>query len=290
MRIGQTETWPKQKSALIIFCQLTFVLLTILAFSNCASSLQKAKIDYTQAQVLDRSFKTEQAARLYKRTLEEITREIRKKPSAQAYLLKGLVEIKLGKWAEAENSLCLAASLGEEKAEAWAKEVSLYGLALSFEEQGFEQSAGRLYSILADKGKFSPVVMASVGKLIDYRLKSLAEAPAIQKDKILSESIKIVEKALAEDPACGYYHYLLAQLLSHQKKYAESFEEAAMARELGLPSEKILRDNDNQIIFCYQQLKQSLTQDELGRFSQVYNSWVKKWKWLDEITPDWKRR
>jgi len=288
MRISQKEI--QQKSELIIFGWLAFVLLAILTFVDCTSSLQKAKISFVQAQTFDRSFKTEQADGLYKKTLEELKREIRKKPSAQVYLLKGLVEVKLGKWAEAEDSLRLAASLGEEKAESWAKEVSLYGLALTLEQQGFDQSAGRLQAILADKGKFSPVVMAAVGQLVDYRLKFLTEASSSQRDRILSDSIKVVEKVLAEDPACGYYHYLLAQLLSHQKKYLESFEEAVVARELGLPSEKILRDNDNQMIFCYQQLKQSTSQDDFSHFYKMYNSWTKKWGWPDELTPDWKRR
>jgi tetratricopeptide (TPR) repeat protein len=288
MRIKKKEI--QQKSELVKFSWPAFALLAMLIFTGCVSSLQKAKVSFAQAQIFDRSFKTEQAAGLYKKTLEEIDREIRKKPSAQAYLLKGQVEVKLEKWAEAEDSFRLAASLGEEKAGSWAKEVSLYGLALSSEQQGFGQSAARLYNILVEKGEFSPVVMASVGKLVDYQLKVLDEVSSSQKEKILSSSIKIVEKALADDPARGYYHYLLAQLLSHQKKYVESFEEAAMARELGLPSEKIVRDNDNQIIFCYQQLKQSLSQDEFERFYKVYNSWIKKWGWADEITPDWKRR
>jgi len=285
-----TEKEKRQGPAPVTFYWPGIVLLILFLFGSCASSLQEAKTTFAQAQILDRSFKTEQAAGLYKKTLEEINREIRKKPSAQAYLLKGQVEVKLEKWPEAEDSFRLAASLGDEKAGSWAKEVSLYGLALSLEQRGFGQSSARLYDLLIEKGEFSPVVMASVGKLVDYQLKTLDEVSSSQKDKILSGSIKTVEKALADDPACGYYHYLLGQLLGHQKKYVESFEEAAIARELGLPSEKILRDNDNQIIFCYQQLKQSMSQDDFERFYKGYNSWVKKWGWADEITPDWKRR
>lgn len=290
VKINQLKTERKSKTAFFRFLSLTIVFLIIAIFSSCASSLQKAKMDFSRAQFLDRSFKSEEAVGFYKRTLEEINREIKRKPSAQAYVLKGLVEVKLGNWSEAENSFVLASSLGEEKAASWAKEVSLYGLALSLEKQRLESAAERFYAFLADKGKFSPVVMEATGKLIDCRLKILNDTSSSQKEKILSDSIKIVEKALAEDPACGYYHYLLAQLLGYQQKYAASFEEAVMARELGLPAEKIFRDNDNQIIFCYQRLSQSLSGDELERFLQVYRSWIKKWHWPNETTPDWKRR
>jgi len=270
--------------------QTVIILSLVVMLMACASSLSQAKLTLAQAQVLERSFQTEQALALYRRTLNEASREVRKRPSAQGYLMKGLAEFKLSRWADAAQSFSLAASLGEDKAESWAKEVSLYGLALSFEEQGLEKPAVRLFSILSEKGKFSPLTRASLGKVIDHRLGSLNDNPSSQQDKILSDSIKIVEKALADDPGCGFYHYLLSQLLSHQEKYQESFEEAVMARELGLPSEEIHRDNDNQIIFCYRSLKQSMEQAEFTQFNKTYKNWIQRWKWPDEQTPDWKRR
>jgi len=99
----------------------------------------------------------------------------------------------------------------------------------------------------------------------------------------------MVEKALDQDPACGYYHYLLAQL-SVTEKIPGEFEEAVMARELGLPKLEIHRDNDNQIVFCYRRLRESLTGELWTEFSSTYRRWVNKWKWPDEETPDWKRR
>jgi len=81
----------------------------------------------------------------------------------------------------------------------------------------------------------------------------------------------------------------LAQVFAHQKDYSQSLEEAVMAKELGLPSEKISRDNDLQIVFSYEQLAKNLLPDELVSFRVRYNTWVKKWKWPNETTPDWKR-
>lgn len=266
------------------------VLILILLCSGCASRLQPAKVHLAMGQELEKSFRTEEAIALYKKSLEEADRAVRKKPSAQAYLLKGLAEVKLGRWPEAGRSFSLAAALGEEKAESWAREVSLYGLAISLLEQGLTEPAVRLFSVLAERGKFSPAVQAALGRMIDIQLESLPGLPEKEREKIITKSIGIVEKALSADPACGYYHYLLAQLLGHQKKYRESFEEAVMARELGLPGLDIHRDNDNQIVFCYRRLKESLSGESWAEFNRTYRLWTEKWKWPDEETPDWKRR
>ena len=273
---------------------LIFFLAVFL--SSCASSpLLKARTDYLQAQELERSLRQEEATAFYKKSREEASAIINKKPTAEAYLLKGLAEVNLNLWAEAENSFRLAAALGEDKALAWAEELRLYGLARSFEAQGWTETSSRLYDILADKGKYQPVVRAAVGQLVDLKLQARAEteanSPASQKEKskTLSEALKIVERAVESEPACGYYHYLLAQVLAHQKDYRESLEESVMAKELGLPSEKINRDNDLQIVFCFEQLAKILSGDELADFQIRYNNWVKKWKWLNTTTPDWKR-
>ncbi|HPP24580.1 MAG TPA: hypothetical protein PK973_07340 [Candidatus Saccharicenans sp.] len=273
---------------------LIFFLAVFL--SSCASSpLLKARTDYLQAQELERSLRQEEATAFYKKSREEASAIINKKPTAEAYLLKGLAEVNLNLWAEAENSFRLAAALGEDKALAWAEELRLYGLARSFEAQGWTETSSRLYDILADKGKYQPVVRAAVGQLVDLKLQARAEteanSPASQKEKskTLSEALKIVERAVESEPACGYYHYLLAQVLAHQKDYRESLEESVMAKELGLPSEKINRDNDLQIVFCFEQLAKILSGEELADFQIRYNNWVKKWKWVNTTTPDWKR-
>ncbi|MCX8160937.1 MAG: hypothetical protein N3G18_08405 [Candidatus Saccharicenans sp.] len=269
---------------------MLIILAFVVLFSGCASSLQKAKLHLAAAQEREKSFQTEEAIALYKMSLEETQREVRKRPSAQAYLLKGLSEVKLAKWPEASRSFSQAAALGEEKAESWAREVSLLGLAISLQEQGLTEPALRVYSILGERGKFSPVVQAALGRLVDGQLELLPALPEKEQEKIIIKSIGIVEKALDTDPACGYYHYLLSQLLGHQKKYRQSFEEAVMARELGLAKLETHRDNDNQIVFCYRRLKESLAGEEWAEFSRTYRLWIDKWKWPDAETPDWKRR
>jgi len=62
-----------------------------------------------------------------------------------------------------------------------------------------------------------------------------------------------------------------------------------MGKELGLPTEEILRDNDLQIIFCYQSLKEELSSEEWEEFRAGYSEWIKKWKWKGPETPDWKK-
>ncbi|MCR4395648.1 MAG: hypothetical protein NUW07_02820 [Candidatus Saccharicenans sp.] len=272
------------------FTRIVLIFFLVLFLAACATSLSRARYYLAQAQVRERSFQTAEATALYKRSLMEAERAVKKRPSAQAYLLQGLAEVRLSRWSEASRSFSLAASLGEDKAENWAREVSLYGLALSLEEQGLVESALRLYSVLSERGKFSPVVQAALGRLVDNRLAQLDGVPEKEREKILSKNIEIVGKALDSDPACGYYHYLLAQLLGHQQKYQESFQEAVMARELGLPTLEIHRDNDNYIVFCYRQLRESLTGEAWTEFRQTYRLWIEKWNWPDEETPDWKRR
>lgn len=281
---------PKTTLSQKTFSGVIIILSLVLLLSGCVSSLQKARLHLAGAQEREKSFRTEEAIALYKKSLEEAERDIRKRPSPQAYLLKGLAEVKLARWPEASRSFSQAAALGEEKAEGWAREVSLLGLAISLEEQGLAGPAVRLYSILGDRGKFSPVVQAALGRFVDSQLRLLPAVAEKEQEKIIAKSIGIVEKALESDPACGYYHYLLSQLFGHRGKYRESFEEAVMARELGLPGLEIHRDNDNQIVFCYRRLKESLAGEAWTEFSRTYRLWINKWKWPDEETPDWKRR
>ncbi len=273
-----------------ILSRAAVVLVLSLLFSGCASSLQRAKVHLAGAQERERSFRTEEAVALYQKSLEEAEREVRKKPSAQAYMIKGLAEVKLARWSEASRSFSQAAAMGDEKAETWGREVSLFGLAVSLQGQGLVGPAQRMYATLGERGKFSPVVQAALGRLVDSQLELLPSLPEKEREKIITKSIGIVEKALDSDPACGYYHYLLAQLLGHGGKYRQSFEEAVMARELGLPGLEVQRDNDNQIVFCYRRLKESLVGEEWAEFSRTYRLWIVKWKWPDEETPDWKRR
>lgn len=63
-----------------------------------------------------------------------------------------------------------------------------------------------------------------------------------------------------------------------------------MARELGLPSLEIYRDNDLQIVFCYQRLKQVLSPEDWEEFRILYSQWIRRWEWPGPEIPDWKKR
>lgn len=89
--------------------------------------------------------------------------------------------------------------------------------------------------------------------------------------------------------AAGLYHYLHAQVDGHLGDLHRSYEEAVMARELGLPSEKILRDNDNQLVYCYDKLKETLPAAGRESFAAAHSSWTRKWGWRDARTPAWKK-
>jgi hypothetical protein len=62
-----------------------------------------------------------------------------------------------------------------------------------------------------------------------------------------------------------------------------------MARELGLPSEKIGRDNDNQLVYCYVRLMSSLPAAERDAMAAAQARWAAKWGWRDDRTPAWKK-
>jgi len=268
-----------------------FFLLLVLAFSlfSCSLSLEKAQVHYLEGQRYEAKFRVAEAISHYQAALQGAEKEIKKRPSASAYLLKGLIETRLQAWEKAKDSFQLAAALGEEKAGDWAKEVILYGLALSFENQGLTEGATRLYRSLMEKGKLEPVVQAATVRYLDNRLSGLEQKSESERKKILLELMSTLEKMLKDYSTQGYYHYLLSQLYSFDRKYRESLEEAILARELGLPSERLLRDNDQQVIFCYHMIKQGLPEEASG-FLKTYNYWIKKWNWRDETTPDWKRR
>lgn len=111
----------------------------------------------------------------------------------------------------------------------------------------------------------------------------------IERLKLLASVLKDVERLIERDLSCGFYHYLLSQVYSHLSDYRSSFKEAVMAKELGLPTQEILRDNDYQIIFCYQSLNKRLAGEEWEEFQTRYMKLVEKWKWKDALTPDWKK-
>jgi hypothetical protein len=105
----------------------------------------------------------------------------------------------------------------------------------------------------------------------------------------LAGLIKTLDRLLDRDFACGLYHYLHAQVDAHLGDLRRSYEEAVMARELGLPSEKIGRDNDNGLVYCYVRLMDSLPPAEREALAAAQARWARKWGWRDDRTPAWKK-
>jgi hypothetical protein len=263
--------------------------LAVLASWGCLAHLRNAKAAFSEAQELGRSYKTEASLAAYKRARDEAGLEVRARPSAQAFAIKGMAEVNLRLWKDAESSFVKAFGLGFESGEEWAADVSLLGLAVSFEELGFRDQAYRAYEILTAKSRFKPVKLAAAERRVGLGLARALVLGEEDKKRALTGLLGVVDKLEAADFACGAYHYYHAQIESHRGEWRRSYEESVMARELGLPSEAILRDNDNQIVFCYDRLIGVLPEAERGAFEAAHAGWTKKWQWADARTPEWKR-
>lgn len=271
------------------FLFLVFLLL-LLSVSGCISHLREAKIHYAQGQKISRLYDTEQAIAFFKLSLNEAVKEVKKHPSAQAYMLKGMAELSLKMWKEAEESFRNAFSYGFEEGEEWAQQLSLFGLASALEELGVEEPTFRIYSYLTQKSKLKPVTIMASQKYVESLLEQALREKGEEREKLLKEALKTAEKLVEKDLSCGFYHYLQSQVYSHLADYKKSFEEALMARELGLPTQEIFRDNDLQIVFCYRKLKEMLSAEKWEEFHALYMEWVKRWKWGGPETPVWKEK
>ena len=275
-----------------IIPKISFIILLLLfwlfSLPACVSHLKDAKFFYSQGQRFSSLYQTEKAVASYKRALIEAELEAEKHPSAQAFMLKGMAELNLELWKEAEGSFLNAFSYGFEKGEEWAREISLLGLASSLDELKLEDPALKIYASVLDKSKLRQVAVFAAQKYTDAMLKRALQKEGKEKQKLLATALKTAEKLTTKDLSCGFYHYLQSQVLSHLEDYKKSFEEAVMARELGLPKQEIFRDNDLQIVFCYQSLKEKLQEEEWEEFRSRYMAWVKRWNWIDAETPSWK--
>ena len=269
---------------------MLLLFLVACVLSSCTSHLKDAKFYYVQAQESSRSYKTEIAIGLYKKSLQEAEKEVAKNPSSQAFMLKGLAELHLNLWEDAEQSFLAAFSFGFDKGQEWAEWVSLFGLATAMQEMGLAQSAFQIYAHLVDRSKLKPVTIFAAQKYTDMALQRALREEGNQKERLLSALFRDVEKLANKDLSCGFYHYLQAQILGHMSDYRRSFEECVMARELGLPTQEIFRDNDLQIVFCYQRLKQTLSSEDWEKFQMLYLQWIQRWNWPEPEAPDWKKR
>jgi hypothetical protein len=270
-----------------VFC--AFAFLAVLLLAGCSSHLKQAKFHYSEGQLRARAYETAQAAASYKRALLEAEKVVRSNPSAQAFTLKGLAEAGLEKWPDAEKSFLQAFALGFAEGEEWARDVSLLGLGSSLDELGLKDAALRSLVDLVDHAKFKPARLEAARRYADLSLAAASGLDDKEKTSALAAVAKTIEKLIDGDFACGFYHYLLSQTESHREDYRKSFEEAAIARELGLPTEKVLRDNDLQIVFDSMKMKERFSPDEWKAFEELIGRWTRKWGWRDPLTPNWKK-
>jgi hypothetical protein len=263
--------------------------LAALLFAACATHLERAKLHYSRGQEFARTYRTAEAAASYKRALIEAGRAAGSGSSSQAFMVKGLAETGLERWAEAEASFLRASTLGFPDGQEWAADVARLGLAISLEEMGFEDAALQSLAGLLDRSTFRPVVPEAARRWLDLNLARAAKMDERERAKGLAAIVRTLERLVDGEYACGFHHYLLSQALGHARDYRRSFEEAAVARDLGLPSEKALRDNDLQAVFCYDSLEKELPPEDWRDFEALYARWTKKWGWKDARTPAWKK-
>lgn len=275
------------KGRILTLLSLFFFLFSIY---SCVSHLKEAKFYYDQGQRFSRSLEQGKAVASFKRALKEAELETEKHPSAQAYMLKGLAELELKLWKEAGESFRQAFSCGFDKGEEWAKQVSLLGLASSLDEMGLKEAAFKIYAHLIERSKLDQILLVASQKYTEMALEKTSQKSEQVKKKELSSLLKSIQKLSQKDMSNGFYHYLQSQIHSHLLEYEQSFEEAVMAKELSLPSERITCDNDLQIVFCYQKLKEKLSPRQWEKFFSSYLQWIKKWRWQDPETPEWKKR
>jgi tetratricopeptide (TPR) repeat protein len=265
------------------------VLLVIALSAACLSPLGRAKRYYAEAQVRARAFETGPAVASWKRALDAAARACRRSPSAQSFTVKGLAEANLGRWPEAEASFLQAFAFGFKDGEAWASDAALTGLAASFEDRGLEAAALRLYALIADKSDFRPAVMLAAERRTNLVLARAADLAPGDRERALAALLKTLDRLLDRDFACGLHHYLHAQVDGHLGDLRRAYEEAVVARELGLPSEKIGRDNDNQLVYCYIRLLDSLSPADRDALAAAQARWAARWGWRDDRTPAWKK-
>lgn len=268
------------------------ILALVLAASlscGCLSHLASAKRSFAEGRDHAAALREDLAIASWKRSLEEAGRSCRRRPSAQAFTVKGLAETNLGLWREAEASFLKAFSLGFDKGEAWAADAALAGLAASFEELGLEAPALRIHAQLLDRSDFRPALMFAAERRTNLVLAAVPDQEPKERDRALAVLVKALDRLIDRDFACGLYHYLHAQVDGHLGDLRRAYEEAVMARELGLPSERIQRDNDNQLVFCYDRLAETLPAGERGTFAAAHEAWSRKWGWRDARTPAWKK-
>ncbi len=265
------------------------LVAAVLCSAACLTHLRRAKSFYAEGQERARAFRTEQAVAYWKKALEEAVRACRRDPSAQSFTVQGLALASLGRWREAEGAFLQAFALGFGEGEKWASDAALTGLAASFEDLGLEAAALRVYARIVDDSDFRPALMVAAERRTDLVLARAAEDAPDERARTLAALAKALDRLIDRDFSCGLYHYLQAQVAGHLGDQRRAYEEAVMARELGLPTEKIGRDNDNALVYCYGRLLAELAPAERDALAAAQARWAAKWGWPDDRTPAWKK-
>ena len=270
--------------------QFVGLLLISAGVVGCASHLREAKFQYVQGTEHRRGYRTEQALVSFARARLEAERASKRHPSAQSFMLMGLAELELDRRVDAERNFRKAFAHGFDKGEEWAAGLSLLGTAVTLEKFGLAEAASDFYLHLIEKSKFRPVTILAAQHHVEKELLRIRGLESDLRGRELTRLLKTVLRLAEKEPSCGFYHYLLSQIRSHQEEYRTSLESAVLARELGLPQQEILRDNDNQIVFCYRQLKRELDPPQWEAFHTFYMQWIRRWNWRGPEEPEWKRR
>lgn len=212
--------------------------------------------------------------------------EAQKSGDAQALLLRGQSEIELSLFEEARLSFIAARLAGAGDTADWESAALLLGLADVYAEMEMPFEASALCeAAMTDAKKAGPRLFeAAAARFVDV---TLGAASTVEDPKARAKAITDIEKkarGLVQDsPGSAVLRYLLAQVELHLERYEDAWRQAVVAREMGLPDEEFLRDNDNAIIFCYRQLIEA----GKSEYQERQRAWSERWDWPEIDKPEW---
>ncbi|MEW6363974.1 MAG: hypothetical protein AB1714_04980 [Acidobacteriota bacterium] len=267
---------------------LVVLALVVLGLAGCATHrLETAKTHYVRAVELADRMDRGGAAAEFSRARDEAAKIAGSHAGdAQAWLIKGQAEIELGEFEEARRSFASARAAGADLGDGWERVAQLLGVASVYEAMEMPDDAAMLCETAMKTAKkecpemFEPAAARWVNLLVAEDASS--EDPKARA-KQLAGLEKKVRDLVEETPGSGTLRYLLSQVEVHLEDFAEGWGQAVLARELGLPTEELLRDNDNSLLFCYRQLIES------GRteYDARQAAWAKRWGWPDATHAPW---
>ncbi len=272
------------------FAAFVLALAAAALAAGCASRLLDAKRAFAEGQERARLFQEEGAVAAFKRALLDAEAEAQRNPSAQAFMIKGMAESSLGRWREAEASFLRAFALGFDQGQAWASDAALIGLAGALRETGMADASTRICDRLVETSDYRPVLVEAARRSAEAALARAVEAAPEERARILKVLSARVDKLMGRDFACGFFHYLAAQVAGHAGDGMRAYEEAVLARGLGLPTLQAARDNDLQIVYAFETARAGLAGAEAAAFESGHAARATSWGWPDARTPEWKRK